>query len=827
MGSRSSHVRTKVVALLVSLVALWSFAAFVTVREGMNLLGVSTLNKGVAEPSVELVPALQRERRLAAVYLSGPSEARRGEMLEQRRQTDVVAAVFRRLAEGGDIALAAGTALKARIAETLHELDRLADDRARIDAGRVKPASANALFTEIIDSLFRVYDVMAALDDQDLARDVRTLITLTRALEVVSQEDALLAGALAKGELTAEDHQRFVQLVGAQRFLYAEATAVLPDADRARYDQIVAGAIFTRFRALEDTVVQRRGPPPAVTLDQWTNAAEPAMVELRNLYVVGGDDVVARATPIAIGVVVRLALAGGLGLIAVIASIIVYITTARALVKQLGRLRNAANELASYRLPRVVERLQHGERVDVDHEAPPLDFGRDEIGQVGQAFNAVQSTAVRVAVEQAELRRSVRDVFLSLARRSQALLHRQLGLLDAMERRATDSEELAELFRVDHLATRMRRNAENLIVLSGATAGRAWRKPVPMIDVVRGALAEVEDYTRVTVLPVGSALLAGRAVGDVIHLLAELIENAVSFSPPQTIVRVGGSIVGNGFAVEIEDRGLGMSDEDRAVANAQLANPPEFRLSSTARLGLYVVGKLAERHGIRVRLTPSPYGGTTAVVLIPSTLIAEDSAHDVDFVDVGVAGGVRRASLAIAGRHRNEAAAPSTSSPDPSGSSPDRSAATFASRRGPHHDVTQHDVTQHDVTHHDVIEHAVSEDALPTPSEPRPRRSDPPILTPAGLPLRQRNPGPAGDQPPRPAPTSVAPPPVPATVPPTAAQIGRAGRGPEEIRNIMSSYRSGTLRGRTDAAHLAADTNHHAPEWTPSAQEPSGTDEGA
>ncbi len=212
----------------------------------------------------------------------------------------------------------------------------------------------------------------------------------------------------------------------------------------------------------------------------------------------------------------------------------------------------------------MVQRLQHGEKVDVDNEAPPLDFGKDEIGQVGEAFNEVQSTAIRVAVEQAELRRSVRDVFLSLARRSQALLHRQLGLLDVMERRATDAEELAELFRIDHLATRMRRNAENLIVLSGATAGRAWRRPVPMVDVLRGALAEVEDYTRVTVLPVVPASLVGRAVGDVIHLLAELIENAVSFSPPQTVVRVGGSVVGNGFAIEIEDRGLGMSDADRA-----------------------------------------------------------------------------------------------------------------------------------------------------------------------------------------------------------------------------------------------------------------------
>ncbi|MCI0687874.1 MAG: ATP-binding protein, partial [Sporichthyaceae bacterium] len=347
------------------------------------------------------------------------------------------------------------------------------------------------------------------------------------------------------------------------------------------------------------------------------------------------DSSLTRATPEATGIIVRLALAGGLGLIAVIASIIVSITTARRLVGQLERMRKAALDLAFHRLPRVVDRLQHGERVDIEAEAPPLDFGDDEVGQVGRAFTTVQQTAVRVAVEQAELRRSVRDVFLSLARRSQALLHRQLGLLDAMERRSTDAEELAELFRVDHLATRMRRNAENLIVLSGATAGRAWRKPVPLVDVLRGALAEVEDYTRVTVAPVGPASLVGRGVGDVIHLLAELIENAVTFSPPQTVVRVGGSVVGNGFAIEIEDRGLGMGPDELAAANKQLNTPGEFKMSSTARLGLYVVARLAERHGIKVKLSGSAYGGTTAIVLLPGTLIADEAPTVADRRDTG------------------------------------------------------------------------------------------------------------------------------------------------------------------------------------------------
>ena len=249
----------------------------------------------------------------------------------------------------------------------------------------------------------------------------------------------------------------------------------------------------------------------------------------------------------------------------------------------------------------MVERLGRGEEVDVATEAPPLEFGTDEIGQVGKAFNAVQETAIahrRRAGRPAPQRpRGLPQPGPAHARRC---VHRQLTLLDAMERREHDAEELEDLFRVDHLATRMRRNAENLIVLSGSTPGRAWRRNVPMVDVVRGAVAEVEDYTRVNVLPLGPVSLAGRAVGDVIHLLAELIENALSFSPPHTSVEVRGQLVANGFAIEIEDRGLGMSEEDLAAANHRIVDQSELNLANAARLGLYVVSRLTERHGVRV-----------------------------------------------------------------------------------------------------------------------------------------------------------------------------------------------------------------------------------
>ena len=237
---------------------------------------------------------------------------------------------------------------------------------------------------------------------------------------------------------------------------------------------------------------------------------------------------------------------------------------------------------------------------------------------------------MRAAVGQARLRQGMSDVFRNLARRSQSLLHRQLSLLDAMERRARDPQELEDLFRLDHLTTRMRRHAESLIILSGHSPARGWRNPVPLVDVLRAAVAEVEDYTRIRATSATQASLVGPAVGDVIHMIAELAENATMFSPPNTPVVIHGDTVGKGFAVEIEDRGLGMNDEQLLRVNDLLQNPPPFDPASSDQLGLFVAGQLAKRHDIKISLRPSPYGGTTAIVLIPQNLVVPEGSHAKD-----------------------------------------------------------------------------------------------------------------------------------------------------------------------------------------------------
>ena len=270
----------------------------------------------------------------------------------------------------------------------------------------------------------------------------------------------------------------------------------------------------------------------------------------------------------------------------------------------------------------MVERLQRAEPVDLNAETRPIGIrDRDEIGQVARAFDAVHSTAVRVAAEQAALRRSVADMFLSLGRRLQALVHRQLELLDELERTEADPQQLRSLFQLDHLATRMRRNAENLLVLSGAEPVRRWSDPVPLPRVIRAASAEIEDYNRVGVMPMADVRVVGHAVSDVVHLLAELIENAAAFSPPGTRVQVAGEPAAHGYLLEIEDQGIGMSDEELAEANEQLAKPASIDLAGAQRLGFYVVGRLAARHGIKVRLRRSWFGGVAALVLLPSSLL--------------------------------------------------------------------------------------------------------------------------------------------------------------------------------------------------------------
>jgi signal transduction histidine kinase len=317
------------------------------------------------------------------------------------------------------------------------------------------------------------------------------------------------------------------------------------------------------------------------------------------------------------------------GMVVVIAALILTGSFARRLSRDITGLATTAHRLADEELPRIVERLRAGERVSqaeeqviqADQTANDAQPKTSEVADAAEAIASLQHTAVAAATAEAGLRDGLRQVFVSLGRRNQSLLHRQLRLIDALEQKASSPAALADLFTLDHLTTRMRRHAESLTILSGAAPGRTWSEPVPVIDVIRGAVAEVEDYKRVTVYTRAEDAVTGPAVADMIHLLAELIENATLFSPSTSRVEVRAERVANGFAIEIDDRGLGIAADQLSEINQQLAKPPDFDLANADRLGLFVGGRLAARHGVRVSLRPSPFGGTTAIVLMPNGIV--------------------------------------------------------------------------------------------------------------------------------------------------------------------------------------------------------------
>ncbi|MEU3567480.1 nitrate- and nitrite sensing domain-containing protein [Kitasatospora sp. NPDC036755] len=630
MRLRSSSIRAKIIALLlvpiVALTALWAYATIATTGDVWNQLGISRTYKEFAGPVDRYTGDLQNERRAAVQRLADPRSPAAQEAYERAKAaTDRSLEVLRQMKDGPAGKLSAPQ--RGRFVQIIAAADQIGPLRAQIGRSALNWEFALGQYSDLVKPVFGFRSAYVARQSGQLPRQGTILIELVRAREYLSQEDAAMEGLrTGAAKPTAEQYQVALDALHNQQALFTVYVAELDPADQSDYNALRGGEAWGALARAEADFIGAGGPDRVVQAlngDSWRETADRSLGDLASINSRISTGLDERAHSASIGLLWRGGIAGAVGLVAVVLSIMISFRIGRGLARELIGLRNAADELAGTRLPSVMLRLRRGEPVDVASEAPELHFGDAEIGQVGQAFNAVQRAAVEAAVEQAELRRGVSAVFVNLARRSQVLLHRQLTLLDTMERRTEDPAELEDLFKVDHLTTRMRRHAEGLIILAGGSPGRAWRKPVRMVDVVRAAVGEVEDYARVIVRPFPGTGLLGSAVADVTHLVAELVENAAVFSPPNTQVTVQGEVVAHGFALEIDDRGLGLSEQLLAEINERLAVEQEFDLADTDRLGLFVVSRLARRHGIRVHLRPSPYGGTTAVVLIPRELLAE------------------------------------------------------------------------------------------------------------------------------------------------------------------------------------------------------------
>ncbi|MFC1420614.1 sensor histidine kinase [Streptacidiphilus cavernicola] len=681
MRFRSRSIRARIIALLLvplaSLTGLWAYNTATSVNDVWSLTRANSNFGWLGLPSEELVGVLQNERLAAVTYSAAPgNKTSLAALHTAEAATDQVAAlVTTRAADSGKVnSLSSGqrTALKA----VLKGIKQLPALRAEPTDRLVRWMDVYRDYTDALTPGTDLGVQFSILQSSDLTREAGNLVELGRAREYISREDALMYGARAYGTFDTASYQAFLASSEGEQLLFQAHVDQLPAPEAGLFQDFVNGPVYGDLGSLETAVANLGQESAAQRIDgpKWQTTLNQALSQLDGIDYRTVTLARSRATSYVRDVVWKDAAVGVAGLLAVLVSLMLSLSIGRRLVRELTGLRDSAFELAGVRLPEVMRRLREGERVDLAVEVPQVpvnDGGRDELAQVSRAFNAVQRSAVQAAVEQAELRRGIAAVFVNLARRSQALLHRQLTLLDEMERRVEDPDELEDLFRLDHLTTRMRRHAEGLIILSGSAPGRNWRRPVRILDVVRAAVGEVEDYARVLVHRMPPVAVAGGAVSDVVHLVAELVENAAVFSPPHTQVRIQGEAVANGFVLEIDDRGLGMGEEAMAAANDRLATGGDFDLADTDRLGLFVISRLSARHGVQVSLRRSPYGGTTAVVLLPRDLLAEVPARSGDPVDApggGVAEQTGELSLEP-NRHRAGRELPRGGSGDGSGGS--------------------------------------------------------------------------------------------------------------------------------------------------------------
>jgi hypothetical protein len=800
---KNLQIRSKLVAILIlpllALAVLASDQAISRISTSVEADHLARITQFGAVSLTDLVDALQRERAVTNWYVASGHRRNFGTMIADRVLVNEAAHALEASVRQVDLS-DYSVQLQADLTSARRQLGDLiasGGQRARLETAVTTVSDVSQVYDPLIA---RLIDAIATVGDEhttnlSLTRNLAAFVALARAKEASSQGQSLLLGVLTKGSFGADQYHQLAALDGRMGAWLEQFRAAATSRQRSLYDQTVSGRDIDRINRIEQQLLSARDVPSNLTPEQWFFPTS-ARADLLHQFELGlKDNVLAAATAArseaqrqASIVTVTMALVLGLG-------VGLSLLQARSMARPLLVLERAALQVADEQLPGVVERLQDaGEDVDLaeitrEATAPVPIRSRDEIGRLAEAFNAVHRVAVRVAVEQAALRRSIGDIFLNLARRSQVLVDRQLELIDELEREA-DDDSLEQLFRLDHLATRMRRNAENLIVLSGgAVAGRRLTQPARLVDVVRGAMSEVEDYQRVELLPIDEVAVTGHAVADVVHLLAELIENATSFSPPGTQVQIAGQRAAGGYVLEIEDRGLGMSDEELLEANGRLANPPAIDFAVARVLGLYVVGRLAQRHAIKVQLRHSWYGGVTALALLPSSLLTGPKAE------------WRRASGAV----------PELVPPEPD------------------HDLPAPDLPVSEQIVSDWFEAGSPGGAhLPLrrhapqgavqPGYPAPLVTEPPPSAPSQQWLGAQEP-PGAPEPP--GPPELPEPPEPPELPPPAGLPRRVPRtnmasgiseqwippertsltrSPEQIRAMLSTYRSGLERGRRMAA---------------------------
>ncbi|MFB7676719.1 nitrate- and nitrite sensing domain-containing protein [Kitasatospora purpeofusca] len=604
-----------------------------------RLAAQGLLAQKAGQPSNIVYYNLQEERRLSAEALSRPGSVA-DQLKRQRQLTDEAVEKFQTLS--GETADSAPAEVRTAVAEARRAMEKLGDQRALVDKGTADQQGVYAYYTDLIAVDLRLFTALSHVDTGEVTWISKTLVNSFWAKEMLAREDAILARGWPSGKLSASDYQLVQQAIGAQEHLFTvQVVPYVPTDERAAWSELMSGPAWQAKAAVEQALTRPAVADATGTVrlpqlqDQWRQAVDQVNPQLVKVIETRTEGVVEVGKGSILSLLTRVALTAVIGLLAVVVVVLASWRLTRSLRRRINDLHAQAQDM-EHTLPEVVERLARGEQVDVEAESRAITAGAharggDELAQLGQAMNLARTSALGAAVRQAEQHRGFERLLQRIARRTQLLIGQQLRKLDALERRHEDPEVLEGLFDLDHLTARLRRYEENLVIMAGGQPQRKWRKPVPLLDVLRAAQGEVQEYRRIVLDVEGHPWLSERAVGPIAHVVAELMENAASFSKPPTPVDVRAAVVGRGLAIEIEDRGLGMDPEQYDTANALMAaaladEPPRTDMLARGddiRLGFHVVARLASAIGLQIEFRPSAFGGTRVVVLVPGELILD------------------------------------------------------------------------------------------------------------------------------------------------------------------------------------------------------------
>ncbi|MFF4813910.1 nitrate- and nitrite sensing domain-containing protein [Kitasatospora sp. NPDC001309] len=616
------------------------------------------LAQKAGQPSNIVYYNLQEERRLSAEALARPG-SNADQLRHQRQLTDDAVRQFQALS--GETADNAPDDVRTAVAEARQAMGKLAEERAAVDKGALDQQAVFTYYTDLIAVDLRLFTALSHVDAGEVTWVSKTLVNSFWAKEMLAREDAVLARGWPTGRLSTADYQQVQQLIGAQDHLFTvQVVPYVPDGEAAAWHDLMNSPAWQAKTAVEQQLTRPTAAESNGTVklpaaqDQWRQAVDQLNPQLVKAIEARTGAIVEVGKGTILGLLTRVVLTAVVGLITVIAVVIASWRLSRSLRRRIKELHTQAEEMERT-LPEVVDRLGRGEQVDTEAASRAVTTGEhgngtDELARLGQALNLARSAALEAAVRQADQHRGFERLLQRIARRTQLLIGRQLRKLDELERKHEDPEVLEGLFDLDHLTARLRRYEENLVIMAGGQPQRRWRKPVPLLDVLRSAQGEVQDYRRIMIDVEGHPWLSERAVGPVAHVLAELMENATTFSKPPTPVEVRAAMVGRGLAVEIEDRGLGMDPEQYDAANELMSRPPRTDVLARAddiRLGFHVVARLASLTGLRIEFRPSAFGGTRVVVLVPDELVIDGDAGLPDAAPVEPIPLVRRSRRAV------------------------------------------------------------------------------------------------------------------------------------------------------------------------------------